>query len=59
MDTIAGYKVSCVDGANPCIFVRADDVGIDGTILAPSSAFLQRLEMGRKMDSGGNCINGT
>jgi 2-methylaconitate cis-trans-isomerase PrpF len=33
MDTIAGYKVTCVDGANPCIFVRADDVGIDGTIL--------------------------
>jgi 2-methylaconitate cis-trans-isomerase PrpF len=33
IDTIAGYKVTCVDGANPCIFVRADDVGIDGTIL--------------------------
>ncbi|KAH7561936.1 PrpF protein-domain-containing protein [Bipolaris maydis] len=33
IDTIAGYKVSCVDGANPAVFVRADDVGVDGTIL--------------------------
>ncbi|KAF2796835.1 DUF453-domain-containing protein [Melanomma pulvis-pyrius CBS 109.77] len=33
IDTIAGYKVTCVDGANPCIFIRADDLGINGTIL--------------------------
>jgi 2-methylaconitate cis-trans-isomerase PrpF len=33
MDTIRGYRVSCVDGANPAVFVRADDVGVDGTIL--------------------------
>jgi 2-methylaconitate cis-trans-isomerase PrpF len=33
VDIIAGYKVSCVDGANPAIFIRADDVGVDGTIL--------------------------
>jgi 2-methylaconitate cis-trans-isomerase PrpF len=32
-DRILGYKVSCVDGANPCIFIRASDVGVDGTIL--------------------------
>jgi len=33
VDDIGGYRVSCVDGANPCIFIRADDVGVDGTIL--------------------------
>ncbi|KAL1792560.1 hypothetical protein ACET3X_009067 [Alternaria dauci] len=33
IDNVGGYRVSCVDGANPCIFIRADDVGVDGTIL--------------------------
>jgi 2-methylaconitate cis-trans-isomerase PrpF len=33
MDNIRGYRVSCVDGANPAVFIRADDVGVDGTIL--------------------------
>jgi 2-methylaconitate cis-trans-isomerase PrpF len=33
VDHILGYKVTCVDGANPCIFVRAGDVGVDGTVL--------------------------
>ncbi|USP81151.1 uncharacterized protein yc1106_08425 [Curvularia clavata] len=33
IDSIRGYKVSCVDGANPAVFIRADDVGVDGTVL--------------------------
>lgn len=33
VDDIAGYKVTCVDGANPAVFVRAEDIGVDGTIL--------------------------
>lgn len=33
VDTIEGYEVSCVDGANPAIFIRAEDVDIPGTIL--------------------------
>lgn len=33
IDHILDYKVTCVDGANPCIFIRASDVGVDGTIL--------------------------
>jgi 2-methylaconitate cis-trans-isomerase PrpF len=33
IDSIMGYRVSCIDGANPCVFIRADDVGVDGTIL--------------------------
>ncbi|OCK83216.1 DUF453 domain protein [Lepidopterella palustris CBS 459.81] len=30
---VAGTRASCVDAANPCVFVRAEDVGVDGTIL--------------------------
>lgn len=33
IETIAGYKVSCVDGANPAIFIRSADIGVDPTIL--------------------------
>lgn len=33
IDRVLGHRVSCVDGANPCIFIRASDVGVDGTIL--------------------------
>lgn len=33
VDTIAGYKVTCVDGPNPAVFVRAADIGVPGTIL--------------------------
>jgi 2-methylaconitate cis-trans-isomerase PrpF len=33
VDIINGYKVTCVDGANPAVFVRASDIGVDGTIL--------------------------
>lgn len=33
IDNIAGYEVSCVDGANPTIFLRAEDIAIDGAIL--------------------------
>ncbi|RMZ74268.1 DUF453 domain [Pyrenophora seminiperda CCB06] len=33
IDNILGYRVTCIDGANPAVFIRADEVGIDGTIL--------------------------
>ncbi|OCL03179.1 DUF453-domain-containing protein [Glonium stellatum] len=33
IDNIAGVKASCIDAANPCVFVHSEDVGIDGTIL--------------------------
>ncbi|KAI4957152.1 hypothetical protein J4E86_005625 [Alternaria arbusti] len=41
VDNIGGYRVSCIDGANPAIFVRADDVGVDGTILPDNFNNLQ------------------
>ncbi|KAL6711311.1 hypothetical protein ACN47E_005842 [Coniothyrium glycines] len=32
-DEVLGFRVSCVDGVDPAVFLRADDLGIDGTIL--------------------------
>lgn len=33
IDVVEGYKVTCVDGAVPVVFIRADAVGVSGTIL--------------------------
>ncbi|OJD31894.1 uncharacterized protein BKCO1_4300040 [Diplodia corticola] len=33
VDNFNGISVSCVDAAGPGIFVRAEDIGVDGTIL--------------------------
>jgi len=33
VDLVAGYRVSCIDGATPVVFIRAGDVGVDGAIL--------------------------
>ncbi|KAL2817553.1 PrpF protein [Aspergillus granulosus] len=31
-DTFDGVDATCVDVANPCVFVRADDLGVSGTL---------------------------
>ncbi|OAG05202.1 DUF453-domain-containing protein, partial [Paraphaeosphaeria sporulosa] len=33
VDMVEGYEVTCVDGAVPVVFIRADAVGVPGTIL--------------------------
>lgn len=33
IDEILGFRVSCVDGVTPTVFIRADAIGVDGTIL--------------------------
>lgn len=33
VDVVEGLKVTCVDGAVPVVFVRADAIGVPGTIL--------------------------
>ena len=33
LDEFDGIKASCVDVGNPCVFVQAADMGVDGTIL--------------------------
>ncbi|KAF2433979.1 DUF453-domain-containing protein [Tothia fuscella] len=48
VDTIDGIQVSCVDSANPCIFVRASDLDIDPTILP--AQFLQDTEKLLKLE---------
>lgn len=32
-DTFDGVKATCIDVGNPCVFIQAEDLGIDGTIL--------------------------
>ncbi|KAH6679418.1 PrpF protein [Halenospora varia] len=33
VDVFDGLEVSCVDAGNPCVFVQADSIGAEGTIL--------------------------
>jgi 2-methylaconitate cis-trans-isomerase PrpF len=33
VDVIDGITVTCIDAGNPCVFVKAEDLGVDGTIL--------------------------
>lgn len=42
VDTVCGVEASCVDAANPCVFVRAEDMGLDPTILP--NEFLKEKE---------------
>ncbi len=48
VDMIEGIEASLIDAANPCIFVRAADVGMTGTELPTDleadAAFLARME---------------
>lgn len=44
VDIIDGHKVTCVDGATPVVFVRADALGIQGTIL-PRELIEQRVKL--------------
>lgn len=32
-DTIDGVRATCIDAGNPCVFIEAKDVKVDGTIL--------------------------
>lgn len=33
IDILDGIKSTCIDAGNPCVFIDANDVGVDGTIL--------------------------
>jgi 2-methylaconitate cis-trans-isomerase PrpF len=59
VDEIHGYKVSCIDGATPTVFIRADDVGVEGTILPndfaklpDKLALLERIRKGAAVAMG-------
>ncbi|KAJ6115767.1 hypothetical protein N7523_006184 [Penicillium sp. IBT 18751x] len=32
IDTIDGISATCIDAANPCVFVRAEDLGLEGNL---------------------------
>jgi 2-methylaconitate cis-trans-isomerase PrpF len=48
-DKLYGIEASCVDAANPCVFVRATDLGVDGIELpheiTKNSPLLHRLDL--------------
>jgi 2-methylaconitate cis-trans-isomerase PrpF len=48
VDVIDGVKMTCIDAGNPCVFIAADDLGVDGTILPHETDarpdLLERLE---------------
>jgi 2-methylaconitate cis-trans-isomerase PrpF len=53
LDDFDGIKASCVDVGNPCVFVRAADLGVDGTILPDEAEahpdLVRKLEKIRRM----------
>ncbi|KAJ5683316.1 hypothetical protein N7462_006481 [Penicillium macrosclerotiorum] len=48
-DTIDGIEATCIDAANPCVFVRACDLGVDGN-LTPDEISAHR-DLLRRLDS--------
>lgn len=48
VDTLCGVEASCVDAANPCVFVRAKDMGLDPIILPAD--FLKEKEILQKLE---------
>jgi 2-methylaconitate cis-trans-isomerase PrpF len=48
VDTIDDVTASCIDAGNPCVFVRAGDVGVDGSILPEE--FDANLRLREKLD---------
>lgn len=51
-DTIDGIPTTCIDAANPCVFVRAADLGVDGNLtpdeIAAHPTLLPRLDSIRR-----------
>lgn len=52
VDTIDGIPATCIDAANPCVFVRAIDLGVDGNLtpdeIAAHPSLLPRLDSIRR-----------
>lgn len=52
VDIFDGIRSTCVDVGNPCVFVKAEDLGVDGTMLPDETqvypGLLQRLESIRR-----------
>lgn len=52
VDTIDGIQATCLDAANPCVFVRASDLGVDGNLtpdeITAHPTLLSRLDSIRR-----------
>ena len=52
IDVFDGINATCIDVGNPCVFVQASDMGVDGGILADAieahPSLLQRLDSIRR-----------
>lgn len=52
VDIFDGIRSTCIDVGNPCIFIKAEDLGIDGTMLPDDTqvhpGLLERLESIRR-----------
>ncbi|KAJ0414494.1 PrpF protein [Aspergillus carlsbadensis] len=51
-DVFDGVEATCVDVANPCVFVRAEDLGVEGTLtpdeITVAPGLLERLDSIRR-----------
>ncbi|KAL4808120.1 PrpF protein [Aspergillus unguis] len=51
-DTFDGVEATCIDVANPCVFVRAEDLGVSGTLtpdeISSTPGLLERLDSIRR-----------
>ncbi|KAL4957648.1 PrpF protein [Aspergillus filifer] len=51
-DLFDGVEATCIDVANPCVFVKADDLGVDGTLtpdeITSTPGLLERLDSIRR-----------
>ncbi|KAJ9264723.1 PrpF protein [Paecilomyces variotii] len=52
VDIFDGIRSTCIDVGNPCIFIKAEDLGVDGTMLPDDTqvhpGLLERLESIRR-----------
>lgn len=55
IDILDGIEATCIDAGNPCVFIQAKDIGIDGTILPDAidnhSGLLEKLDLIRRKAS--------
>ena len=58
VDNVAGVQASCIDAANPCTFVRFEDVGIETILPNDSNKLSQRLRWLEEIREAGKIAMG-
>ena len=61
MDILDGVKATCIDAGNPCVFIEAADIEVDGTILPDDidahPTLLFKLDSIRRKASVAMCLS--